>query len=81
MSYGNKRKKKYIRSTYIIKATFLNGSINNFTNGVSCAKALHVSNNTITQRLNDQKPVKNKEGLVSAVNIKRVKVYSPKCLS
>lgn len=41
--------KKYIRSTYIIKAIFLNGSISYFTNGVSCAKALHVSNNTITQ--------------------------------
>jgi hypothetical protein len=44
--------KKYIRSTYIIKAIFLNGAVSYFTNGVSCAKALHVSNNTITQRLN-----------------------------
>lgn len=52
--------KKYIRSTYIIKAIFFNGSISYFTNGVSCAKALYVSNNTITQRLNDGKPVKNK---------------------
>jgi hypothetical protein len=68
--------KKYIR--YIIKATFLNGSINYFTNGISCAKALHVSNNTITHRLNDGKPVKNKDGLVTALNIKRIKVYSPK---
>ncbi len=68
--------KKYIRSTYIIKATFLNDSINYFTNGVSCAKALHVSNNTITHRLNDGKPVKNKDGLVTALNIKRIKVYS-----
>jgi hypothetical protein len=69
--------KKYIRSTYIIKATFLNGSINYFTNGVSCAKALHVSNNIITQRLNDGKPVRNKEGLIVAQSIKRIKAYSP----
>ena len=69
---------KYIRSTYIIKAIFLNGSISYFTNGVSCAKALHVSNNTITQRLNDGKPIKNKEGLVSALAVKRIKAYSPK---
>lgn len=69
---------KYIRSTYIIKAIFLNGSISYFTNGVSCAKALHVSNNTITQRLNDNKPVKNKDGLISALTVKRIKAYSPK---
>lgn len=69
--------KKYIRSTYIIKAIFYNGSISYFTNGVSCAKALHVSNNTITQRLNDGKPIKNKEGLISALSVKRIKVYSP----
>lgn len=29
--------KKYIRSTYIIKAVFSNGSISYFTNGISCA--------------------------------------------
>jgi hypothetical protein len=73
--------KKYIRSTYIIKAIFLNGSISYFTNGVSCAKALHVSNNSITQRLNDGKAVKNKEGLVTALTIKRIKAYSPKSSS
>jgi hypothetical protein len=73
--------KKYIRSTYIIKAIFLNGSISYFTNGVSCAKALHVSNNTITQRLNDSKPIKNKEGLVSALTVKRIRAYSPKSSS
>lgn len=73
--------KKYIRSTYIIKAIFLNGSISYFTNGVSCAKALHVSNNTITQRLNDSKPIKNKEGLVSAITVKRIRAYSPKSSS
>ena len=67
---------KYIRSTYIIKVSFLNGSFNYFTNGVSCAKFLHVSNYTITQRLNDGKPIKNKEGLVVAQSIKRIKVYS-----
>jgi LAGLIDADG endonuclease len=69
---------KYIRSTYIIKAIFLNGSISYFTNGVSCAKALHVSNNTITRRLDDSKPVKNKDGLISALKIQRIKAYSPK---
>lgn len=68
--------KKYIRSTYIIKVYFLNGSFNYFTNGISCAKFLHISNNTVTQRLNDGKPVKNKEGLVVAQCIKRIKVYS-----
>jgi hypothetical protein len=68
--------KKYIRSTYIIKAYFLNGSFNYFTNGISCAKFLHVSNNTITTRLNDGKPVINKEGLVVAKCIKRIKAYS-----
>jgi hypothetical protein len=72
--------KKYIRSTYIIKAIFLNGSVSYFTNGVSCSKALHVSNNTITQRLNDGKPVKNKDGLVTALSIKRIKAYPPKSL-
>lgn len=50
--------KKYIRSTYIIKVYLLNGYISYFTNGISCAKFLHVSNNTITKRLNDAKPVK-----------------------
>lgn len=68
--------KKYIRSTYIIKAYFLNGSFNYFSNGISCAKFLYISNNTVTQRLNDGKPVKNKEGLVIAQCIKRIKVYS-----
>jgi len=75
------KEKKYIRSTYIIKAIFLNGSISYFTNGVSCAKALHVSNNTITQRLNDGKPVKNKDGLTSALTLKRIKAYSSKPLA
>lgn len=69
---------KYIRSTYIIKATFLNGSISYFTNGVSCAKALHVSNNTITRRLNDGKPVTSKDGLTLALTVKRIKAYTPK---
>lgn len=68
--------KKYIRSTYIIKVYFLNGSFNYFSNGISCAKFLYISNNTVTQRLNDGKPVKNKEGLVIAQCIKRIKVYS-----
>jgi hypothetical protein len=70
--------KKYIRSSYIIKAIFFNGSICYFTNGVSCAKALHVSNNIITQRLNDGKPVKNKQGLLVAQTVKRIKAYSTK---
>jgi hypothetical protein len=35
-----------------------------------------VSNDTITKRLNDGKPVKNKEGLVVAQRIKRIKAYS-----
>ena len=68
--------KKYIRSTYIIKAYFLNGSFNYFSNGISCAKFLHVSNNTITARLNDGKPVMNKQGVVVANCIKRIKAYS-----
>lgn len=67
---------KYIRSTYIIKVLFMDGSFNYFTNGISCAKFLHVSNNTITTRLNDGKPVKNKEGLVVAQSIQRIKAYS-----
>lgn len=68
--------KKYIRSTYVIKVYLLNGSVNYFTSGISCAKFLHVSNDSITKRLNDGKPVKNKEGLVVAQCIKRIKVYS-----
>lgn len=68
---------KYIRSTYIIQAVFLNGSVSYFTNGISCAKALHVSNNTITRRLNDGQPVRDKNGLIIAT-IKRIKAYSPK---
>lgn len=53
--------------TYIIKAILLDGSDSYFVSGISCAKALGVSNNTITQRLNDGKPVKNKDGLISAL--------------
>ena len=68
--------KKYIRSTYIIRVYLLNDSITYFTSGISCAKFLHVSNDTITKRLNDGKSVKNKEGLVVAQHIKRIKVYS-----
>ena len=67
---------KYIRSTYIIKVNFLNGSFSYFTSGVSCAKSLHVSNDTITKRLNDRNPVKNKEGIIVAQSIKRIKAYS-----
>ena len=67
---------KYIRSTYIIKAYFINSSFNYFTNGISCAKFLHVSNDTITKRLNDGKPVKNKEGVIVAQSIKRIKAYN-----
>lgn len=72
--------KRYIRSSYIIKAIFLNSSISYFTNGVSCAKALHVSNNIITQRLNDGKAVKNKQGLIVAIakSVIRIKAYSLK---
>ena len=60
----------------VLKFFKSNGSFNYFTNGISCAKFLHVSNNTITTRLNDGKPVKNKEGLVVAQSIERVKAYS-----
>nr|YP_010727788.1 homing endonuclease [Leptographium wingfieldii]WDZ67425.1 homing endonuclease [Leptographium wingfieldii]WDZ67472.1 homing endonuclease [Leptographium wingfieldii]WDZ67519.1 homing endonuclease [Leptographium wingfieldii]WDZ67565.1 homing endonuclease [Leptographium wingfieldii]WDZ67611.1 homing endonuclease [Leptographium wingfieldii] len=67
---------KYIRSTYVIKVYFLNGTVSYFTSGTSCAKSLHVSNDTITKRLNDGKPVKNKEGLVVAQSIQRIKAYS-----
>ena len=67
---------RYIRSTYIIKVKFINGSFNYFTNGISCAKFLHLSNTTITARLNDGKVVKNKEGLVVAQSIERVQAYS-----
>lgn len=67
---------KYIRSTYVIKVYFLNGTVSYFTSGTSCAKSLHVSNYTITIRLNDGKPVKNKEGLVVAQSIQRIKAYS-----
>ena len=54
----------------------MNGSFSYFTNGVSCAKSLHVSNDTITKRLNDRNPVKNKEGIIVAQSIKRIKAYS-----
>lgn len=70
--------KKYIRSTYIIKTEYLNGIIIYFTNGVSCAKSLHISNNTVTARLNDGKPVKNKDGVIVALSLKRLRAYSPK---
>ena len=60
----------------VISSIKLNSSFNYFTNGISCAKFLHVSNNTITARLNDGKPIKNKEGLVVAKCIKRIKAYS-----
>ncbi len=66
---------KYIRSTYVIKVYFLNGTVSYYTSGTSCAKSLHVSNDTITKRLNDGKPVKNKEGLVVARSIQRIKAY------
>lgn len=67
---------RYIRSTYLIKAEFLNGTISYFTNGVSCAKSLHISNNTVTARLNDGKPVKNKDSVIVAQSIKRLKAYT-----
>lgn len=70
--------KKYIRSTYIIKIEYLNGTINYFTNGVSCAKSLHISNNIVTTRLNDGKPVKNKDGVIVALSLKRLRAYFPK---
>lgn len=68
---------KYIRSTYIIKTEYLNGTVTYFTNGVSCAKSLHISNNTVTARLNDGKPVKNKDGVVVAQSLRRLRAYSP----
>ena len=68
--------KKYIRSTYVIKSILTNGCFSYYTNGVSCAKALQVSNNIITQRLNDGRPVKNKQGLIVAQTVKRIKAYS-----
>ena len=61
---------KYIRSTYN------NGSISYFTNGVSCAKALHVSNNTITQRLNDGKPIKIRFNISSKRKKNKSLLYS-----
>lgn len=64
--------KKYIRSTYIIKLNCLDGSIKLFINGVSCANFLLVSNDTITKRLNDGKPIKNKAGLIVALSIQRL---------
>lgn len=67
---------KYIRSTYVIKAKFINSTFSYFTNGISCAKFLHISNNTVTARLNDGKPVKNKDGVIVAQCLKRLKAYS-----
>jgi hypothetical protein len=72
-----KKTNKYIRSTYIIETNFIGGSISYFSNGISCAKALHISINTLTQRLTDGKPVKNKNGLITALKVKRIKAYSP----
>jgi hypothetical protein len=72
-----KKTNKYIRSTYIIETNFIGGSISYFSNGVSCAKALHISINTLTQRLTNGKPVKNKDGLITALKVKRIKAYSP----
>ena len=74
ISKSGKWKKKYIRSTYIIKLKCLDSSIKLFINGVSCANFLKVSNYTITKRLNDGKPVKNKAGLIVA--LQRIRVYS-----
>lgn len=68
--------RKYIRSIYIIKAIFFDSSINYYTTGISCAKDLQVSNNIITQRLNDGRPVKNKQGLIVAHTVKRIQAYS-----
>lgn len=42
---------------------------------------MHVSNTTITQRLNDGKPVQNKDGLISALSLKRIKAYSGKSIT
>jgi hypothetical protein len=73
-----KEENKYIRSTYIIEVTLPDYTISYFPNGTSCAEALKVSNNTITQRLNDGKPVKNTKGSISALKIIRMRAYSPK---
>lgn len=73
--------KKYVRSTYIIKTEYLNGTISYFTNGVSCAKSLHISNNTVTARLNDGKPVKNQDNVIVALSLKRLRAYFPKSIT
>ena len=66
---------KWIRSTYIIKATLPSGNIEYFPTGVSCAKAFCVSNTTIMKRLNDKKPLINVENKILALSLKRIKVY------
>jgi len=57
---------KIIRSTLIIKVTFIDEKIKYFPTGVSCAKFFSVSPMTITRRLNDKKPLRTKENKILA---------------
>lgn len=66
---------KWIRSTLIIKVTFIDGKIKYFPTGVSCAKFFSVSPMTITRRLNDKKPLITKENKILATSLKRIKVF------
>jgi hypothetical protein len=66
---------KYIRSTYIIEATLPDGELRYFPSGVTCAKALSVSNSTIMRRLNDGKSIKSKENILLALFIRRIRIF------
>ena len=60
----------------IIEVTLPDKQIKYFSTGVSCAKSFSVSPTTITARLNDGKPLINKEKNILALSLKRIKVYT-----
>lgn len=68
-------KKRWIRTTLIIKAVLPGGKIKYYPSGVSCANDFSVSNSTIMKRLNDKEPlIRNKEEVL-AIMLERIRVY------
>lgn len=68
--------KKWIRTPKIIEVILLDEQKKYFPSGVSCAEFFSVSSTTITARLNDGKPLINKEKEILALSLKRIRVFT-----
>jgi len=67
--------KNWIKKPIILEVILPDKQKIYFPTGVSCAKYFSVSSTTITARLNDKKPLINKEKNILALGLKRVKVF------